>query len=296
MGKLIKKVIRDRLQFQVTSNNFIHQSQLDGLKFKSTTDASITLTYFIHIGWIRNILTSSLALNIAQFFPSLNYCFLALILGKAGFDLQVVKFFSSYLVNKKTKYFWNNFSSHLFDVNVEVGQGLALFPILSVIYFFLFLYILEKCLKNLDLKISILSFVDDGLLIIQSNSFQVSNARLFSSYNVISKLFSKFSLFVKHLKTEVFYFSRSWGAFNPPPLNLSLIGSPHLIPKDTWKYLGFIFDRKLSFHQHIDFYVNKAILTVKCIKILGNSIRGLNPLQKHLLYRSCALLIALYSF
>ena len=46
-----------------------------------------------------------------------------------------------------------------------VGQGLALSPILSALYLTLFLHILEKYLKNLDLKISILSFVDDSLLI-----------------------------------------------------------------------------------------------------------------------------------
>ena len=50
LGKLIKKVIGDRLQFHIISNNFIHQSQLGGLKFKFTTDAGITLTHFICIG------------------------------------------------------------------------------------------------------------------------------------------------------------------------------------------------------------------------------------------------------
>jgi len=69
-----------------------------------------------------------------------------------------------------------------------------------------------------------------------------------------------------------------------------------LVPKDTWKYLGFIFDRKLCFHKHIDYYANKAISMVKCMKILGNSTRGLNSQQKRLLYRSCALPIALYGF
>jgi len=111
------------------------------------------------------MLTSSLAFDIMQFFPSLNHCLLALILGKAGFDSRVVNFFSNYLVNRKTKYFWNNFSSYLFDVNVGVGQGLALSPILSALYLSLFLHILKECLKNLDLKFSILSFVDNGLLI-----------------------------------------------------------------------------------------------------------------------------------
>ena len=47
LGKLIKNVIAERLQFTVTSNDFIHLSQLEGLKFKSTTDASIVLTHII---------------------------------------------------------------------------------------------------------------------------------------------------------------------------------------------------------------------------------------------------------
>ena len=121
------------------------------------------------------MLTSSLAFNIMQFFPSLNHYLLALILGKAKFDSRVVNFFSNYLVNRQTKYLWNNFSSSLFDINMGVGQGSALSLILSILYLSLFLYILEKHLKNLDLKISILSFVNDSLLITQSKSFQTSN-------------------------------------------------------------------------------------------------------------------------
>ena len=66
--------------------------------------------------------------------------------------------------------------------------------------------------------------------------------------------------------------------------------------KDLWRYLGFIFDRKLLFHKHINFYANKAISTVKCMKLLGNSSRGINPLQKRLLYRCCILPIVLYGF
>jgi len=60
--------------------------------------------------------------------------------------------------------------------------------------------------------------------------------------------------------------------------------------------LEYIFDRKLFFQQHIDFYANKAISTVKCMKILGNSVCSLASQQKHLLYRSCILPIALYEF
>ena len=49
LEKLIKKVIGNRLQFHILSNSFIHQSQLRGLKSKSTTDASLALTHFIYM-------------------------------------------------------------------------------------------------------------------------------------------------------------------------------------------------------------------------------------------------------
>jgi len=293
LGKLIKKVISDRLQFHVVTNDFIYQSQLGDLKFKSTSDAGIALTHVIHMGWIKNMLTSTLTFDIAQFFSSLNHHLLLLILKKADFDSHIVKFSSNYLVNRRMYYVWNNFFSHFVDVNVGVGQGLALSPILSALYLASFL---EKHLKNLNLQISLLSFIDDGLLITQSKSFETSNSHLYCSYNVVFNLLTKFGLLVEHSKTKVFYFSRSQGNFNPPPLNLLPIGGPILSPKDSWQYLGFIFDRKLSFHNHINFYVNKAISTVKCMKILGNSTRGLNPHQKCLLYRSCSLPIALYEF
>jgi len=50
LGKLVEKVIGDRLQFHIISNNFIYQSQLGKLKFKSTTNTDITLIHFIYMG------------------------------------------------------------------------------------------------------------------------------------------------------------------------------------------------------------------------------------------------------
>jgi len=186
--------------------------------------------------------------------------------------------------------------SPVFNVNVSVGQGSVLSPILSALYLLPFIYILEKHLKNLKISISVISFVDNGLFISQSKSFDILNSRLYYGYNILTNLLEKFGLVVKHSKTEIFHFNRSHGTFNPPPLDLSPLGGNILQPNNTWKYLGFIFNRKLTFHQHVDFYANKSILTIKCMKIISNSNHGINPFQKHLLYRSYVLPIALYGF
>ena len=110
------------------------------------------------------------------------------------------------------------------------------------------------------------------------------------------KLLDSFGLIIKHAKTEIFHFNRSHEVFNPPPLDLSPIRGPILHPKDTWKYLGSIFDWKLMFHHHINYYLNKAISMVKCMKLLENSLRDISPIQKHQLYRCYVLPIALYGF
>jgi len=228
LGKLIEKVIAERLQFIVASNNFIYPCQLDGLKFKSTADAGIALTHIIRSDWARGRSTSSLSFDVSQFFPSLNHRLLVLILEKARLDPKVSAFFANYLMQRSTTYLWNYLSSPLLEVNVGVGQGSALSPILSSLYLSPLFYILENRLKNLNIPVSVLSFVDDGLLIIQNKSFIISNSNLFCSYNILSKLLDSFGLAIEYSKTEIFHFSRSQGAFNPPPLDLSIIGGPIL--------------------------------------------------------------------
>jgi len=295
MGKLIEKVIGKRLQFNMAVNDFIHPSQLSSLKFKLTIDAGVALTHIIQTGYVKNLSTSTLAFDIAQFFPSLNHWLLSLIMKKVGFDNYIVLFFANHLVNRKTNYLWNNFSSPTFNVNISIGQGSALSPILSTLYLSPFIYILENRLKNLKIPIFFISFVD-GLFISQSNLLDISNIYLFCSYNVLSNLLEKFGLVVEYSKTEIFHFNRSYSTLNLLPLNLSPLERNLLRSNNIWKYLGFIFDKKLTFHQHVDFYANKSISTVKYMKILGNSNCSINPLQKYFLYRFRILCIALYSF
>ena len=165
LGKLIEKVIAERIQFIVTKNNFIYPCQLGGLKFKSTTDAEVALMHIMRFRWVKGKSTSTLAFDISQFFPSLNHNLLITVLSKADLKPKVSKFFADYLVQRKMNYIWNNLQSPDFEVNVSVGQESALFPILSALYLTLFLYILEKHLKILKIPIYMLSFVDDGLII-----------------------------------------------------------------------------------------------------------------------------------
>jgi len=64
----------------------------------------------------------------------LNHSLLSPILSKAGFDPKIYFFFSNYLIGKKTQYLWNNFISSFFNIDIDIRQGSAFYPILSALY------------------------------------------------------------------------------------------------------------------------------------------------------------------
>ena len=69
-----------------------------------TEDAGVFLMHLVRAGWAKRLKTSVVAFDIAQFFPSLNYSMLTLILRHFGFPDCIVDFFSDYLVGRSTQY------------------------------------------------------------------------------------------------------------------------------------------------------------------------------------------------
>jgi len=112
----------------------------------------------------------------------------------------------------------------------------------------------------------------------------------------VFQLTSTLGLILEHDKLEAFHFSRKHGDDDPL---VDLGYAPHtgntlLKPNKIWRYLGFFFDRKLLFKEHATRYARKAFLATGAMLALGNSVRGLKPKHKCLLYRSCIMPIALY--
>jgi len=239
---------------------------------------------------------SIVAFDIVQFFASLNHNFLSICLKKAGLCTNIINFFNSYYTSRSTTYAWNSFLSPSFLLNIGVEQGSALSPILSAIYMVLIIKTFKKRIKSLNKEIpsDILSFVDNGLLISQEKSYDLSSVFLLCSYNIMSNILSV-GLVMEHGKSKVMHFMRSQ---HPPNLSLDLtsVGGPILHPKPIWRYLGFFFDQKLTFQHHVHYYATKCLSTLNAIKLLGNSSCGILLSQKCLLYRTCVLPITLYGF
>lgn len=102
-------------------------------------------------------------------------------------------------------------------------------------------------------------------------------------------------------KLELMHFSRKrktgWPDSQPfgPPVTVRIDGRITTVrPTGNMRYLGFFLDPKLSFKEHIRFYATKACSTVNALRMLGNSIRGFNPVNKRRLYVSNVLPVMTY--
>ncbi|KAF7779125.1 hypothetical protein Agabi119p4_3470 [Agaricus bisporus var. burnettii] len=304
MGKLIEKMIARRLQFESIEAGVIHPCQTGGILQRSVEDAAVALTHHVRTAWAKKKVTSVLAFDVAQFFPSLNHNVLSKIFKHFGFSASVVSFFSDYLVGRKTQYSIDNITSPLFDSNVGVGQGSALSPILSALYIAPCFHLLHKWVKDEEDRIhfpliSFLSFVDDGLLVATGNCRMDTHDTLKEAYAQMTSIFKDFGLVMEHTKTELFNFADSARNKNSPNPSINLGVAPFTrespcVPKDVWRYLGIMFDRNLTFRDHVKFYSTKSVSAVRCMKSLGNSNRGLTPKQKRLLYISCIQPIATF--
>jgi len=92
--------------------------------------------------------------------------------------------------------------------------------------YFIFLFLFS----SLNLNTSILSFIDDSLLISQGKTYNTTLPKFYSSYRVVTDLMVCFGLVMEHNKSEIFYFSRMHNDLNPE-LDLSAIGAPILKSK-----------------------------------------------------------------
>ena len=290
IGKLMEKVLANRLQFEGAKYNILHPNQFGGTRFHCTEDAGVMLTQHIRAGWREGLHTSCVALDVAQFFPSINHDMLIALMRKQGFSSTYLRFFESFLPNRRTTLSWNGTSSDPFVVNVGAGQGSALSPIISGLYLAAVLHTLDPVGQRSDWD-SLLFYVDDGLLVTSSVSLAHNCEVLADKYRLIANSLARLGLVIEHDKTGLIHFPRKGSKHCLP--SISLAGRV-IEPLPTWRYLGFFFDQQLSFKEHVRFYATRALSTVKCALRLGNSIRGLSPIQRRTLYKSCVIPLLTY--
>ena len=246
VSKIIEKCVKERLMKFCNKYNLINISQFGFQCGKSTCDALIHLTEIIYraLNDKNNLLT--VMIDFKKAFDTVNHQILLKKLECYGIRATQLKWFSSYLFNRRCYVEIDKIKSSVECMNIGVPQGSILGPILFLFYI--------NDISSVSNIFSTTLFADDTTISISDPSF---NNLINSSNHELSNLSTwtlQNRLTLNVNKTVSLYFS------NKKTLNIDqqiVLGGEIVKNVDSAKFLGVYLDSNLNFVPHIKYICGK---------------------------------------
>ena len=170
--KIMEKLMCKRLSDFLENNNILYEYQFGFRKNYSTSHAVMEVMDNIYQNWDNHELTIGIFLDLQKAFDTVNHDILLKKLEIYGIRGIVLKWFTSYLNNRKQYTVLQNFESELECVTYGVPQGSVLGPLLFLIY----VNDIQYAITNAKIKL----FADDTNLFFYSKD----TVKLFTLANV----------------------------------------------------------------------------------------------------------------
>lgn len=259
LSKVLEKCVKLQLQQFLENNHILAPCQFGFRKGKNSSDALFLLNKFLMESINKNRKSIILFIDLAKAFDSLDKSILFHKLECVGVRNTALKWFKSYLSDRKQIVSICGQTSDTLNVDYGVVQGSTLGPILFLIY-----------INNIDkLNISgrIFLFADDTAVVFEGNTWEEVYRNATHDLQIIKSWFDQNVLTMNVNKTQ--YLPIALRTVAEPPADLKLVlhtcGNSdsnncncHSIERvDQYKYLGVILDSKLRYENHINYLKNK---------------------------------------
>jgi len=185
-------------------------------------------------------------------------------------------FIKHFLDDRQFKVRLGSTLSDSFQQEMGVPQGSILSPVL----FSLKINSIVKCLmQNVDSSL----YVDDFLISYSSKKMSIVERKLQNCLKKLEVWCSENGFKFSQAKTVCVHFSRHRG-LNPDPV--LILNNGQLPVKEEAKFLGLIFDRKLSFIPHLKYLKEKCSKALNLLRVVANRDWGGDRTVLLRLYRS----------
>ena len=274
--KTLERMINKRLIWYLESNNLLSRYQSGFRAGRSTNDNLVRLETFIRDAFVKKEHVVAVFFDLEKAYDTTWRYGIMKNIHKLGLRGRLPTFIESFLADRAMQVRVGSTLSDLYDQEQGVPQGSVLFTTL----FNIKINDIVKCLDNLtDCSL----YVDDFCICFRSKSMRTIERHLQQNLNKIEHWATNNGFKFSKSKTQCVHFCQLRKQHDDPVL--TLYGSPIPVVQE-YKYLGLIFDKKLSFIPHIKYLKAKCLKSLNILKVLSHTTWGADRTTLLQLYRS----------
>ena len=275
VSKIIEKLVHDQAQNYLSENNVLYDCQSGFRKNYSTNYCLAYLNDKISKGFDQRLYTGMILIDLQKAFDTINHLLLLEKMAFLGFSEKTIKWFKSYLTDRKFIVYVNEATSDPGPLSCGVPQGSILGPLL----FLLYVNDMPQATKS-----ELLLYADDSCILFQHKDVNTIQTQLNEDFSNLCDWFvdNKLSIHFGEEKTKSILFASKWKVKKTSKLEISY-KSINIKQHSKVTYLGCIIDETLSGESMALNVINK--ISSK-IKFLYRKNRFLTPDLRRLLCNS----------
>ena len=260
----------------ITVGNHISRFQSGFRSDRSTTDNLVRLETFIRDAFIKKEHVVAVFFDLEKAYDTTWRYGILKDIHKLGLRGRLPTFIENFLADRAMQVRVGSSLSDYYDQEQGVPQG----GVLSTTLFSIKINDIVKCLGNLtDCSL----YVDDFCICYRSKSMATIERQLQQNLNKIENWATSNGFKFSKSKTQCVHFCQLRKQHDDPVLHL--YGSPIPVVEES-KFLGILFDRKLSFIPHIKYLKAKCLKALNLLKVLSHTSWGADRTTLLKLYRS----------
>ena len=274
--KTLERMINTRLVWFLESNNLITNFQSGFRKRRSTNDHLVRLETFIRDAFIKKEHLVAVFFDLEKAYDTTWKYGIMKDLEDFGLKGRLPSFISNFLSDRNFKV---RVGSTLSDTQQQ-EEGVPQGSILSVTLFGIKINNIVKCLnQGVDCSL----YVDDFLICYRSKNMHTIERQLQQCLNKLEAWSNENGFKFSPTKTQCVHFCQLKKRHDDPVL---MLNNSQIPVADQAKFLGVIFDKKLSFVPHIKALRTKCLKALNLLKVLAHTDWGADRNVLLRLYRS----------
>ena len=274
--KTLERMINKRLVWYLDSNNLISEYQSGFRTECSTNDNLIRLETFIRNTFIKKEHVVAIFFDLEKAYDTTWRYGILKDLHDCGLKGRLPSFIQSFLEDRTIQVQIRSTLSDLYDQEQGVPQG-------SILSTTLFNIKINNIVKCLDDKTDCSLYVDDFCICYRSKNMRTVERKSQQNLTRIEDWATNNGFKFSKSKTQCVHFCHLRKKYDHP--DLYLYGSQIPVVEEV-KFLGVIFDRKLSFLPHIKYLKAKCLKALNLLKVLAHTSWGADRVTLLNLYRS----------